>query len=172
MSERCQHIRLWYLPDADALLNQDVRNDFHQIAPENLGSARYGFEGRRAHWVLFQDATDKGGGAAQGLVAVGGKLAHLRRRCQMLALQDRDSYRPAFNPDRDQTPAGGPVGESAFQPFKLQMKTAGWINMRAGSFGAAVSHQELSLRVMVHEFAVVAGRSGVTELLGQAQSEV
>src|ERR1039458_7257710 len=139
MSERGQHIRLWYLPDANALLNQDVRNDFHQIAPENLGLTRYGFECRRAQWVLFQDATDKGGGAAEGLVAVGGKLAYLGRRCQMLVLQDRDGYRPAFNPDRDQTPDSGAVAASALQSLKLQMKTAGGIKMGAGSFGAADS---------------------------------
>ena len=90
----------------------------------------------------------------------------------MLALQDRDSYRPAFNPDRGQTPDGGPVAGSAFQPLKLQVKAAGGIKMGAGSFGAAVSRQELSLRVMVHEFDVVAGRDCVIELLGQAQSEV
>ncbi|MGA2145548.1 MAG: hypothetical protein ABSH49_11370 [Bryobacteraceae bacterium] len=172
MSERCQHVQLGYLPDANALLNQDVRNDFHQIAPENLGLARYGFEGRRAQWVLFQDATDKGGGAAEGLVAVGGKLAYLGRRCQMLVLQDRDGYRPAFNPDRGQAPDGGPVAGSAIQPFQLQMKAAAGIKMGTGSFGAAVSHQELILRVMVQEFGIVAGRGCVIKLLGQSQSEI
>src|SRR5665811_1314915 len=86
MPKRCQHVLLWYLPAADVLLNQDARNDFHQIAPENLGLTRYGFESRRAQWVRLQDATDKGGGAAEGLVGVRGKLAYLRRRCQMVAL--------------------------------------------------------------------------------------
>jgi hypothetical protein len=90
----------------------------------------------------------------------------------MLALQDRDGYGPAFNPDRGQTPDSGPVAGSAFQPFQLQMKAAGWINMRACSFGAAVSHQELSLRVMVYKFGVVTNRNCVIELLGQAQSEI
>jgi hypothetical protein len=52
------------------------------------------------------------------------------------------------------------------------MKAAGGIKMGAGSFSAAVSHQELSLRVMVQEFGIVAGRDCVIELLGQSQSEV
>src|ERR1017187_4878005 len=70
MAKRCQHVQLWYLPDADALFNQDARNDFHQIAPEDLGLTRNSFEGNCAQWVLLQDAADKGGGAAEGLIGV------------------------------------------------------------------------------------------------------
>ena len=56
----------------------------------------------------------------------------------MLALQDSDGYRPAFNPDRGQSPNGWIVSGSAFQPLKLSMKAAGGIRMGADSFGAAV----------------------------------
>src|ERR1019366_8505275 len=69
-------------------------------------------------------------------------------------------------------PHGGPVASSAFQPFKLQMKAAGGIKMGAGSFGAAVSRQELSLRVMLQEFGIVAGCGFIIELLSQPQSEI
>ena len=90
----------------------------------------------------------------------------------MLALQDSDGNRPAFNPDRGQTPDGRIVACSAFQPLKLQVKAAGGIRMGAGSFGAAVSRQKLSLGVMIQKFRIVAGRFDVVELLGQSQSEV
>jgi hypothetical protein len=90
----------------------------------------------------------------------------------MLAIQDCDGYRAAFNPDCSQTPDGGPVAGSAFKPLKLQMKAAGRIKMGAGSFGAAVGRQKLSLRVMFREFHIVADRDCVIELLGQSQSEV
>jgi hypothetical protein len=90
----------------------------------------------------------------------------------MLALQDSDGYRPAFNPDRGPSPNGWIVAGSSFQPFKLQMKAAGGIRMGAGSFGAAVSRQELSLGIMVQEFGVVAGRGYVIELLSQAQGKI
>jgi hypothetical protein len=83
----------------------------------------------------------------------------------MIALQASDGNRPAFNPDRGQTPGGGGVAASALQPLKFQMKTTGGIKMGACSFGAAVSHQKLSLRVLVQEFRIVAGRDCVIEFL-------
>jgi hypothetical protein len=52
------------------------------------------------------------------------------------------------------------------------MKAAGGIKMGAGSFSAAVSQQELILRVTLQEFGIVAGRGFVIELLSQPQSEI
>jgi hypothetical protein len=52
------------------------------------------------------------------------------------------------------------------------MEAAGGIKMGAGSFGAAVSHQELNLRIMFQEFGIVAGCGCVIELLSEPQSEI